>query len=87
LAIHDIAQIKSLLPELVRFAYIDPAHLTIHAEEEGAKSWSKQRERDEEYNIRKPGTDTPKHEALILVFEFNDGELNLAGKATKTGTT
>jgi len=60
LEMHDIAQIKSLLPTLISFAYIDSEHLRVHsssavdgveteAERKAAKREKRQRELDEAY--------------------------------------
>jgi DEAD/DEAH box helicase domain-containing protein len=58
---HDIAQIKSLLPTLISFAYIDSEHLRIHsssapdsevmteAERKAAKREERMRALDEAY--------------------------------------
>ncbi|GAA5911343.1 ATP-dependent 3'-5' DNA helicase [Sporobolomyces salmoneus] len=61
LEMHDIAQIKSLLPTLISFAYIDSEHLRVHsssapdgevmteAERKALKREQRQRELDEAY--------------------------------------
>lgn len=88
LEIHDIAQIKSLLPSLVRFAYIDRDLLQVHAiGDEDAEKAKKRQERDELFVVKGPETDGstsqpgPSAEGAeqVLVFEFNDGELKGKG--------
>ncbi|KAI5481435.1 DNA/RNA helicase, DEAD/DEAH box type [Pseudohyphozyma bogoriensis] len=76
LEIHDLAQIKSLLPALITFAYIDEEMLRVHAaggDEEKAK---KEKEKDEIYQFASSdkGKETGAKESVLL-FVFNDGEL------------
>ncbi|GAA6014536.1 hypothetical protein JCM10207_001638 [Rhodosporidiobolus poonsookiae] len=95
LEMHDIAQIKSLLPEVVSFAYIDSAHLRIHAtpasasaaDAQAEKRRQKARELDEAYRAGGAGEEAKetrgKKEETVLLFAFKDGELkgeNGAGK-------
>jgi DEAD/DEAH box helicase domain-containing protein len=89
LEIHEIAQIKSLLPDLIRFAYIDKDLLQVHAVGDDSEKLRKQQERDNLFVIRKPGepdgpsiarsTTSQTGEEQVLVFEFNDGELKGKG--------
>jgi DEAD/DEAH box helicase domain-containing protein len=96
LEINDIAQIKSLLPSLIRFAYIDRDLLQVHALGDDSEKAKKQLERDQLYVINdgnnaegdasasssgQTGTGAPEQ---VLVFEFNDGELK--GKGGKVIT-
>jgi DEAD/DEAH box helicase domain-containing protein len=81
----DIAQIKSLLPEVVTFAYIDSDQLRVHAsaapdDAHAAKRAQKQRELDEAYRAGGAGEEaTDERRAgggeTVLLFSFNDGEL------------
>lgn len=81
----DIGQMKSLLPELITFAYIDSELLRIHASgsEGDPRSRDKQHELDEEYEraARGPtddGDEAPSGKSkkdVVLLFKFNDGEL------------
>lgn len=88
LEIHDIAQIKSLLPSLIRFAYIDRDLLQVHAAGDDSEKAKKQQERDQLFVIRDPGqqheevagpSNKTGEEGQVLVFEFNDGELKGKG--------
>lgn len=87
LEIHDIAQIKSLLPDLIRFAYIDRDLLQVHAAGDDSEKARKQQERDQLFVIKDPtqtedpaAPSRPSHEeGQVLVFEFNDGELKGKG--------
>lgn len=84
---HDIAQIKSLLPELITFAYISSDNLRVHAaagaEEDphAAAREKKRRELDEAYRAGSLGEaakalDKAKNaNPTVLLFSFNDGEL------------
>lgn len=85
---HDIAQIKSLLPELVSFAYIDSQHLRVHAaaaadedeDDRTSKRERKNRELDEAYRAGGVGEearemDGKKTGETVLLFSFHDGEL------------
>ncbi|GJN93801.1 hypothetical protein Rhopal_006859-T1 [Rhodotorula paludigena] len=88
LEMHDIAQIKSLLPELVSFAYIDSQHLRVHAaaaadedeDDRTSKRERKNRELDEAYRAGGVGEearemDGKKTGETVLLFSFHDGEL------------
>lgn len=82
---HDIAQIKSLLPTLIKFAYIERSLLQVHAEGHDAEKARKAQERDRLFVIPGPdsvagnGMPQVKDEEQVLVFEFNDGELKGKG--------
>ncbi|GAA5980934.1 hypothetical protein JCM11641_005489 [Rhodosporidiobolus odoratus] len=90
----DIAQIKSLLPELVSFAYIDSDSLRLHAsappdDPKAEKRQQKALELDEAFRagaIGQEAQDVGKSKEVkdtVLLFAFNDGELkseNGAGK-------
>ncbi|GAA5939438.1 hypothetical protein JCM10213_008660 [Rhodosporidiobolus nylandii] len=95
LEMHDIAQIKSLLPALVSFAYIDSDTLRVHAADappedpRTAERQQKALELDEAYRAAGVGEEAAdvgrRKEAkeTVLLFAFNDGELkseNGAGK-------
>lgn len=86
--IHDIAQIKSLLPDLIRFAYIDRDLLQVHAAGDDSEKARKQQERDQLFMIKDPNqaeqpvagaSNGNTEEGQVLVFEFNDGELKGKG--------
>ncbi|CAD6569915.1 MAG: hypothetical protein CYPHOPRED_003651 [Cyphobasidiales sp. Tagirdzhanova-0007] len=92
LEIHDIAQIKSLLPNLIRFAYIDRELLQVHAMGDDSEKARKKQERDQMFMLNDltsqdstadPSTSQSGNEQ-VLVFEFNDGELK--GKGGKVIT-
>lgn len=88
LEINDIAQIKSLLPHLITFAYIDSELLRVHSaggDDAAAKRAQKTRELDEAYALAGAGQDPeskPKKKEIVLLFSFNDGEI----KATSGGS-
>ena len=78
LEIQDIAQIKSLLPLLVTFAYIDSELLRVHSAGGDAKARreQKKRELDEAYALAgKPDQPARLKNEVVLLFSFNDGEL------------
>ncbi|BGP03230.1 ATP-dependent 3'-5' DNA helicase [Rhodotorula toruloides] len=85
LEMRDIAQIKSLLPEVVTFAYIDSDQLRVHAsgtpeDAQAAKREQKQRELDEAYRAGGAGEEAAEGRRAgggetVLLFSFNDGEL------------
>ncbi|KAM0747754.1 P-loop containing nucleoside triphosphate hydrolase protein [Meredithblackwellia eburnea MCA 4105] len=92
LEIHDIAQIKSLLPELVTFAYIDSEILRVHsagADEAAVRRAEKQKELDEAYQMAANGEEDSgekrgrKEKEIVLLFNFNDGELKAANGVGK----
>ncbi|GEM12534.1 DNA/RNA helicase, DEAD/DEAH boxtype [Rhodotorula toruloides] len=84
LEMRDIAQIKSLLPDVVTFAYIDSDQLRVHAagtsDDAQAAKW-KQRQRDLDEAYRAGGVGEQATEGrrtggeTVLLFSFNDGEL------------
>jgi len=95
---HDIAQIKSLLPELVSFAYIDSDVLRVHtsaaaspsteSDPRAAKREKRQRELDEAYRTAGAGEESREGEVkksgeTVLLFSFNDGELKSPSGAGK----
>ncbi|GAA5861985.1 hypothetical protein JCM8547_001547 [Rhodosporidiobolus lusitaniae] len=93
LEMQDIAQIKSLLPEVVSFAYMSSDVLRVHAQPTSddprlAKRQQKARELDEAYRLGGTGEETvgllrKEPTETVLHFAFNDGELkseNGAGK-------
>ncbi|KAK4700620.1 DEAD/DEAH box helicase domain-containing protein, partial [Phenoliferia sp. Uapishka_3] len=102
LEIHDIAQIKSLLPSLITFAYIDSELLRVHSaggdEEEKKKQTRRQekaRELDEDYERLNranangdsaEGRGWKKEKEIVLLFSFNDGELKAANGVGKVVT-
>ena len=82
----DIGQMKSLLPELITFAYIDSELLRIHASgntEGDPRRRDKMQELDEEYEraaraLTEDGEEPPSKKSkkdVVLIFKFNDGEL------------
>lgn len=89
LELNDIAQIKSLLPEVITFAYISSDQLRVHAsaapddEDPHAAAREKKRlELDEAYRagaIGEAAKDLEKTDkgsnSTVLLFSFNDGEL------------
>lgn len=91
---HDIAQIKSLLPTLIKFAYIDRDMLQVHASGEADSEKARKRQERDELFVLQPA-ESPASEAndlpragpsnprepddQVLVFEFNDGELKGKG--------
>lgn len=77
LDVHDIAQLKSLMPKLIKFAYIDPTVLQIHAP-------TKTAEKDKEFEMAV--TEQRETAEQVLLFEFNDGELKAANRGGKTVT-
>ena len=88
LEVHDIAQIKSLLPTLVRFAYIDRSLLQVHALGDDSEKTKKQQERDALFVLNQTNgsdaapsvaDDSAEAHEQVLVFEFNDGELKGKG--------
>ncbi|TNY24113.1 hypothetical protein DMC30DRAFT_346352 [Rhodotorula diobovata] len=95
LEMHDIAQIKSLLPELVSFAYIDSEVLRVHAsaapadaDPRTAKREQRMRELDEAYRSAGAGEEgqddgRKKSGETVLLFSFNDGELKSPSGAGK----
>ena len=92
LEIHEIAQIKSLLPTLIRFAYIDRELLQVHAIGDDSEKARKKQERDQMFVLSETINGDPESEKngadkgneQVLVFEFNDGELK--GKGGKVIT-
>ncbi|GAA5825378.1 hypothetical protein JCM3770_003514 [Rhodotorula araucariae] len=97
LEMHDIAQIKSLLPDLVSFAYIDSDILRVHAsaapptaesDPRAAKREQRMRELDEAYRAAgaiEEGRDRAGANGgeTVLLFSFNDGELKSPSGAGK----
>ncbi|GAA5990376.1 hypothetical protein JCM10908_007343 [Rhodotorula pacifica] len=87
LEMHDIAQIKSLLPEVITFAYISSDILRVHAssipedDPHAAAREKKRLELDEAYRAgaigeaANPAGTAAKGETSVLLFSFNDGEL------------
>lgn len=88
LEIHDIAQIKALLPLLVSFAYIDSELLRVHSAGGGSEA-SQRREKkthelDVAYQVASGNPTSPqKGEETVLLFSFNDGELKSSNGAGK----
>lgn len=96
----DIGQMKSLLPSLITFAYIDSELLRIHAagnNEVDPRRRDKMQELDEEYEraARAPtegedGEDAPaakpSKKDVVLIFKFNDGELKSSNGVGKVIT-
>jgi DEAD/DEAH box helicase domain-containing protein len=78
---NDIAQMKSLLPELITFAYIDAELLRVHSagSETKARQQQKKMELDEAYRLAGSGAAEERAKKdkgeVVLLFEFNDGEL------------
>lgn len=81
LEVHDIAQIKALLPDLISFAYIDSELLRVNpaggGSEASQRKGKKAQELDLAYEAAAASTsDLPsKSEETVLLFSFNDGEL------------
>jgi DEAD/DEAH box helicase domain-containing protein len=73
-----MAQFKSLMPKLIKFAYVDPAFLQVHA----GNAPSKAAEKDAAFEI----DHKPSGEPHVLLFEFNDGELKASNRGGKTVT-
>lgn len=86
----DIGQIKSLLPDLVTFAYIDSDLMRIHAtganpDDEKTTAADKRRQRlqklDEEYEkaslaiLAEQTAQQPAKKDVVLMFSFNDPDL------------
>lgn len=69
---------KSLLPGLINFAYIEPETLRVH--HQGAET--KTQEKDEAFAsaAAPPPMDA---EQQVLFFQFNDGELKASNKGGK----
>ncbi|GAA5888384.1 hypothetical protein JCM6882_008599 [Rhodosporidiobolus microsporus] len=100
LEMHDIAQIKSLLPEVVSFAYISSDVLRVHASSSSSSSSDdprarkreqKARELDEAYRAGGIGEEAKevgrsKPSETVLLFAFNDGELKSENGAGKIVT-
>lgn len=82
---HDIAQIKSLLPDVITFAYISSDILRVHAssvpedDPHAAAREKKRLELDEAYRAGALGEAAERAakegESSVLLFSFNDGEL------------
>lgn len=85
---HDIAQIKSLLPDVITFAYISSDILRVHAssvpedDPHAAAREKKRLELDEAYRAGALGEAAKATESAakegdssVLLFSFNDGEL------------
>ncbi|GAA6037733.1 hypothetical protein JCM8097_002314 [Rhodosporidiobolus ruineniae] len=97
LEMHDIAQIKSLLPDVISFAYISSDNLRVHASSSSSSSPSeadlqaqkrqqKQRELDEAYRAGGAGEEAKETRGAretVLLFAFNDGELKSENGAGK----
>jgi DEAD/DEAH box helicase domain-containing protein len=99
LEIKDIAQIKSLLPGLITFAYIDKDLMRIHedslAERDRVNAKGKSRkdrreEVDKAYEkAAAEGGDAERleeEEDVVLQFQFNDGELKSSNGVGKVIT-
>lgn len=88
LEVHDIAQIKSLLPRLITFAYIDSELLRVHsagAGEASSRRAGKAKQLDDAYELA-GSNDAPQVKAkndVVLLFSFNDGELKSSNGAGK----
>jgi DEAD/DEAH box helicase domain-containing protein len=76
LDVHDVAQIKSLLPNLIKFAYLDQEALQVHLH--GADA-GKGKEKEDSYTTE----EKPEKTDLVLFFQFNDGELKSSNKGGK----
>lgn len=90
LEISDIAQIKSLLPSLISFAYVDAEALRVHAlgaNEANRKRIEKQRDLDEAFQAASSTSSSSSKgkgkEETVLFFAFNDGELKAANGVGK----
>ncbi|GAA98907.1 uncharacterized protein L969DRAFT_76721 [Mixia osmundae IAM 14324] len=86
LEIQEIAQMKALLPELVRFAYIAPELLKIHMEgaeqkPQSGKFGKKDKDNAENESFELPDMSRVDPDEQVLIFEFTDGEV----KAEKGG--
>lgn len=100
LEMQDIAQIKSLLPDVVSFAYISSDLLRVHASTQApsddprvAKRQQKARELDEAFRAGGAGEDRDaaggekrEQKETVLLFAFNDGELKSENGAGKIVT-
>lgn len=100
LEMHDIAQMKSLLPDLITFAYIDSELLRIHSATGGGEAAEKARKRqelDEEYERAARGVQegeflgdnkefSKSKKDVVLLFTFNDGELKSSNGVGKVIT-
>lgn len=86
LVVEDVAQVKTLVPRAVNFAYVDEEHLlvTIMGEEDGVKGGRAAHFRSlgEDESGRKPKEDDSKE---LLLFEFIDGDLKRQVTDPKTG--
>lgn len=92
---HDIAQIKSLLPKLVTFAYIDSEALRVHSEGAAAAHDAHKQTREAREKRRREidalyaeavGAKQEEGVPRVLLFAFNDGELKSANGVGKVIT-
>ena len=86
--VHEIAQIKSLLPKLVDFIYVEPDVLSVHLQgaEAKGKGKSKAAAADDEYAQAAVEGPPKAAEDHVLLFQFNDGELKSSNKGGKVFT-
>lgn len=82
LTVEDIAQIKTILPTCVHFAYVDEAMLQVYVAAASQPTGSKrQKEVEDVYAMAKRDQDDAATE--VLYFEFTDGNLKPKFEATR----
>ena len=87
LKIEDVAQIKSLVPRAINFAYVDEAMLqvAIMGEEDGIKAGRAKEFRSLELSRDPDEKADPLDNKEVLLFEFIDGDLKRQVADPKTG--
>ncbi|OAP57284.1 hypothetical protein AYL99_08022 [Fonsecaea erecta] len=82
----DVAQVKTLLPRAINFAYVDEEHLmvTLMGEEDGVKGGRADHFRSLEEDESAPRNKSEPSKELLL-FEFVDGDLKRQVVDPKTG--
>jgi len=83
LELESIAQIKTLLPDLIRFTYVDKDTLTALEEISGAPS--KKQVHNKNLNLYRPNAPDQQDNTVhhVLLFQFLDGELKTAHKKAR----
>lgn len=77
LEVHDVAQIRALLPSLVNFVYVDPEALQVLQ----ANAANNQPD-----HYADPSDSVAPGSPHVLLFQFNDGELKAIGGTGKAIT-
>lgn len=77
LQVHDVAQIRALLPSLINFVYVEPETLQVLQ--------SSSTQRADHYEPSSSSATKPP-QSYVLLFQFNDGELRAIGGTGKAVT-